>query len=66
MPATGRVRWISEKGYGFVELDDGSSAFADARLLKNFDSGDEVLVEVKPGELGMSAIAIGPAILRPS
>ena len=56
----GRVGFVSHKGYGFVDLHDGTRVFAHASLLKGMESGQEVEVEVEDGHLGPTASGIWP------
>ena len=63
--ATGKVKWFSsEKGYGFIEQDDGgndvfvhfSSIQGDG--YRNLNEGDEVTFEVEQGQKGLQATQV--------
>jgi CspA family cold shock protein len=64
----GRVKWFStEKGFGFVTLDDGSDVFLHSSVLArvgvSINPGDPVRVEVAQGLKGrqVTALEMGPA-----
>lgn len=42
-----RVSWISEKGYGFLKLSDGTYAYAGSSLLGGHKVGAEFMVMVR-------------------
>ncbi len=56
--ATGTVKWFnSEKGYGFIESEQGSDVFVHYSAIqtegfKTLEEGDKVTFEVKPGRDG--------------
>jgi cold shock protein len=56
--ATGTVKWFnSEKGYGFIESEQGSDVFVHYSAIqsegfKTLEEGDKVIFEVKPGRDG--------------
>jgi len=54
----GKVGFVSHKGYGFVNLEDGTRVFAHASLLNGMESGQEVVVDVDDGHLGPTASGI--------
>ena len=60
--ATGRVKWFSsEKGYGFIEQDDGGKdVFVHFSAIqgdgyRNLNEGDEVEFDVEQGQKGLQA-----------
>jgi cold shock protein len=60
--ATGRVKWFSnEKGFGFLEQDDGGAdvfchfSAIRAEGYKSLNEGDEVEYEVEQGQKGLQA-----------
>ncbi|UCH25695.1 MAG: cold-shock protein [Trueperaceae bacterium] len=60
--ATGKVKWFSsEKGYGFIEQDDGSPdvfvhfSSIQADGYRTLNEGDEVEFDVEPGKKGPQA-----------
>jgi CspA family cold shock protein len=65
MPQQGRVKWFNnEKGYGFIERDDGEDVFAhyssieaDDRF-KTLHKGDVVSFEIEDSEKGPKAVRI--------
>jgi CspA family cold shock protein len=58
--AVGTVKWFnSEKGYGFIESEQGSDVFVHYSAIqtdgfKTLEEGDRVEFEVKPGRDGRS------------
>ena len=58
--ATGTVKWFnSEKGYGFIESEQGADVFVHYSAIqsegfKTLEEGDKVTFEVKPGRDGRS------------
>ena len=56
--ATGTVKWFnSEKGYGFIESEQGSDVFVHYSAIqsdgfKTLEEGDKVEFEVQPGRDG--------------
>ena len=65
MPVRGRVKWFNnEKGYGFIEQDDGGDVFAHYKSIlddspyKVLKKGDLVEFEVEESEKGPKAIQI--------
>ena len=66
--ATGRVKWFSsEKGYGFIEQDDGGkdvfvhfSAIAGSGF-RNLDEGQRVTFDVEEGQKGPQATQVQTA-----
>lgn len=59
--ATGRVKWFSnEKGFGFIEQEDGGDVFCHFSAIsgdgyKSLNEGDEVEFEVEQGPKGLQA-----------
>lgn len=63
--ATGTVKWFnSEKGYGFIQPDDGSEdLFAHFSAIKSggfrsLEEGDSVAYDAEKGDRGMQAANI--------
>ena len=65
----GTVRWFNaEKGFGFIEPDDGGddvfvhfSAIADDGGYRSLDEGQRVAYEASPGQRGLQADHVEPA-----
>ncbi|AIK40028.1 cold-shock protein [Bacillus pseudomycoides] len=61
MTLTGKVKWFnSEKGFGFIEVEDGSDVFVHFSAItgegfKSLDEGQEVSFEVEEGNRGPQA-----------
>ena len=63
--ATGKVKWFSnEKGFGFIEQDDGGadvffhfSAISGSGY-RSLNEGDEVEFEVEQGQKGLQAKSV--------
>ena len=60
--ANGTVKWFSDKkGFGFIELEDGSGdvfvhhSAINMEGFKSLDEGDKVSLEVEQGQRGPSA-----------
>ena len=60
--ATGRVTWFSnEKGFGFIEQDDGGAdvfchfSAISGNGYRSLNEGDEVEFEVEQGQKGLQA-----------
>ena len=59
--ANGRVKWFKdEKGFGFIEMEDGTAAFVHhsditGEGFKSLSEGDSVTCEVVQGEKGPRA-----------
>ncbi len=60
--ATGRVKWFSnEKGFGFIEQDDGGAdvfchfSAISGNGYRSLNEGDEVEFEVEQGQKGLQA-----------
>ncbi|TDD68910.1 cold-shock protein [Jiangella aurantiaca] len=66
---TGTVKWFNaEKGFGFIEADDGSgdifvhySAIVDAGRFRTLDEGQRVRFDVTSGPKGNQAANVEPA-----
>jgi len=65
--AKGKVKWFnSEKGYGFIESEDGTDVFAHYSAIqmdgyKTLEEGAEVTFEVSEGAKGPQATNIQKA-----
>ena len=59
--ANGKVKWFKdEKGFGFIEMEDGTDAFVHFSDIagdgfKSLAEGDEVTCDVVPGDKGPRA-----------
>jgi CspA family cold shock protein len=60
--ANGTVKWFSDKkGFGFIELEDGSGdvfvhhSAINMEGFKSLDEGDKVTLEIEQGQRGPSA-----------
>ena len=59
--ATGKVKWFdTEKGYGFIEQEEGDDVFVHFSAIegdgfKDLEEGQEVQFEVVEGEKGLQA-----------
>jgi len=56
--AQGKIKWFStEKGYGFIEQDNGSDLFVHANDTDgaNLQEGDNVVFEIGEGQKGPCA-----------
>ncbi|MEM5403367.1 cold-shock protein [Paraburkholderia unamae] len=65
--ATGKVKWFNdERGYGFIQPDDGSCAlfvhYSDIQIegFKTLQDNQRVTFEAKNGPKGRQAISIQP------
>jgi CspA family cold shock protein len=66
--STGTVKWFNaEKGFGFIEPDDGGqdvfvhfSAIADRGGYRSLDEGQRVSYDASPGERGLQADHVEP------
>ncbi|MBW1814060.1 MAG: cold-shock protein [Deltaproteobacteria bacterium] len=62
--ANGTVKWFSnQKGYGFIEQEDGPDVFVhhskiNSSGFKSLDEGDRVTFEIEQGEKGPSAVNV--------
>jgi len=61
---TGKVKWFnSEKGYGFIESDDGQDVFVHFSAIqadgyRSLNEGDKVQFEVSEGDKGAQASSV--------
>ena len=64
---TGKVKWFNaEKGFGFIEREDGSDVFVHFSAInmdgfKNLEEGASVQFEVTEGAKGPQAANVQPA-----
>ena len=59
--ATGKVKWFNtEKGYGFIEQDNGGDLFVHINEVQSqtLNEGDKVEFEVGEGQKGPCAIQV--------
>lgn len=62
--AKGRVKWFNDqKGYGFIEQEDGPDVFVhhsgiEGAGFKSLNEGDEVTFDVEEGQKGPSAVNV--------
>ncbi|MBN1347543.1 MAG: cold-shock protein [Phycisphaerae bacterium] len=62
--ATGRVKWFNDsKGFGFIEVDDGTDAFVHHSEIqgtgyKSLAEGETVEFEITQGEKGPKAVNV--------
>ena len=62
--ARGKVKWFNEnKGYGFIEQEDGTDVFVHFSAIsqegfKTLSEGEEVEFEVTQGEKGPQAVNV--------
>lgn len=62
--ANGIVKWFNEqKGYGFIEQEDGPDVFVhfsgiDASGFKSLNEGDRVTFDIEQGQKGPSAVNV--------
>jgi len=63
---TGKVKWFNEsKGWGFIQMDDGTDVFVhysgiQGEGFKSLQEGQEVQFETEQGEKGPRAINVVP------
>ncbi|MGD8238399.1 MAG: cold-shock protein [Armatimonadota bacterium] len=61
---TGKVKWFNEaKGYGFIQMDDGTDVFVHysgiaGEGFKTLQEGQEVEFETEQGEKGPRAVNV--------
>lgn len=62
--ATGRVKWFNpEKGFGFIERDNGEDVFVHYSAIqsegfKTLEEGQEVTFDIEEGERGPQAVNV--------
>lgn len=62
--ANGTVKWFSnQKGYGFIEQEDGEDVFVHHSAInssgfKSLNEGDQVSFEVEKGKKGPAAVNV--------
>ena len=62
--ANGTVKWFNDqKGFGFIEQQDGSDVFVhhsgiNATGFKSLTEGDEVTFDVENGQKGLAAVNV--------
>ncbi|KAB7705317.1 cold-shock protein [Bacillus aerolatus] len=62
----GKVKWFnSEKGFGFIEREDGEDVFVHFSAIqsegyKTLDEGQEVTFDVEDGQRGPQATNVSP------
>jgi cold shock protein len=62
--ANGVVKWFNnQKGYGFIEQEDGTDVFVhhtgiNASGFKSLNEGDRVTFDVEQGKKGLAAINV--------
>ena len=62
--ANGVVKWFNnQKGYGFIEQEDGSDVFVhhtgiNATGFKSLNEGDRVTFDVEQGKKGLAAVNV--------
>ncbi len=62
--ANGTVKWFNDqKGFGFIEQQDGSDVFVhhsgiNATGFKSLNEGDEVTFDVENGQKGLAAVNV--------
>ena len=62
--ANGTVKWFNDqKGYGFIEQEDGSDVFVhhsgiNASGFKSLNEGDQVTFDVEQGQKGLAAVNV--------
>lgn len=65
--STGTVKWFDDdKGFGFIEREDGEDAFVHYSEIsgdgyKSLEEGQEVSFELEEGEKGPKALNVEPA-----
>jgi cold shock protein len=66
--ATGSVKWFnSEKGYGFIQQEDGADVFVHYSAIemsgyRNLEEGQQVEFEITEGPKGLLAANVRPAV----
>ncbi len=62
--ANGRVKWFNDqKGYGFIEQEDGPDVFVHFSGIKgdgfkSLNEGDQVTFDIEQGEKGPAAVNV--------
>lgn len=62
--ATGKVKWFNpEKGFGFIEVEDGNDVFVHYSAIqgegfKTLEEGQEVTFDIEEGDRGPQAVNV--------
>lgn len=62
--AKGKVKWFNnQKGYGFIEMDDGNDIFIhhseiQSKGIRTLDEGERVEFEIREGVKGKHAVNV--------
>lgn len=55
-----KVCWVSPKGYGFVELGDGTNVFVPSHIMREVSEEQDIDVKYCTGMLGLIATDLQP------